>query len=161
MRRAWSRTAASLSPGEPGPDAVFDYLDIQPVGGGRSDPCDAGSEPVPLEPGPDAVFDYLATIPELTITDLPDTTVDGRRARQARVVAEAGTAACPDLLVWESQTESFIREVDLRLIAADVDGEHLVISIYGESGNPEWPALADEYVATIRFAPFPSATTSP
>jgi len=127
-------------------------LIIQPVGGARSDPCDAASAAsVPLEPGLDAVFDYLATIPQLTITELPDTTVDGRRARQARVTAGPGTTACPDLWVWPEDTEPFISETDLRLIAVDVDGEHLVVTIYGESGNPEWPGLADEFVSSIRF----------
>lgn len=126
-------------------------LIIQAVSGGRSDPCDATSAVVPLEPGADAVFTYLATIPQLTITDLPDTTVGGRPARQARVTSPELTAACPELYAWSDAAEPFITGV--RLIAADVDGENVVVSIFGETGNPQWPAMADEFLASMRFEP--------
>lgn len=125
-------------------------LIMQAVGGGRSDPCDAASAVVPLEPGAEAVFDYLATIPQLTITDVRDATLDGRPARQATVTSEEGPAACPDLFIWSDAAESFVSG---RLIVADVDGQNVVVTIFGESGNPEWPVMADEFLASIRFEP--------
>jgi hypothetical protein len=126
---------------------------VQAVGGGRSNPCDAASAVVPLEPGADAVFDYLATIPQLTITDLSDATLDGRPARQATVTSGERPAACPELYVWSDSAESFITGTELRLVVADVDGENVVVTIYGESGNPQWPAMADEFLASMRFEP--------
>jgi hypothetical protein len=128
-------------------------LHVQTVSGGRSDPCDAASAVIPLETGADAVFDYLATAPQLTITDLPDTTLDGRTARQARVTSEPGTAACPELYIWSDAPEPFITGTPLRLIVADVDGENVVVTIYGEPDNPQWPAMADEFLASVRFEP--------
>ena len=130
-------------------------LVVQAVGGGRVDRCDAGSAPVDLGAGPQAVFDYLASIPELAVSETSATTVDGRPALQARVTAAAGTSACPKLHVWREEGEPFIDEVDLRLIAVDVDGEPVVITIYGEDGTPEWPTLADQIVQSIDFHPAP------
>ena len=125
-------------------------LIIQAIGGGRVDPCDRASASLPLDRGPEAVFDYLGSIPELTITDVSATTVDGRPARQATVTATE-TDACPELHVWAEEGEQFIAGPILRLIAVDVDGEHMVVTIFGESDVPEWPALADYIVGSIRF----------
>jgi hypothetical protein len=126
-------------------------LIVQAIGGGRVDRCDADSAPVELGAGPQAVFDYLASIPELTVTETSATTVDGRPALQARVTAAAGTSACPALHVWREEGEPFITEHDLRLIAVDVDGEPIVITIFGEANEPTWPALADQIVESFDF----------
>jgi hypothetical protein len=126
-------------------------LIVQAVGGGRVDPCDGASAPLAIESSPQAVFDYLATIPELTVTESSATTVDGKPALQARVTAAAGRADCPELHVWREEGEPFISEHDLRLIAVDVDGEPIVITIFGEPDEPTWPALADQIVESISF----------
>ena len=126
-------------------------LIVQAVGGGRVDPCDPASAKSTLDRGPEAVFDYMASIPELTITDMSAVTVDGRPARQATVTATE-TEACPELHVWAEEGEPFITGHTLRLIAVDVDGEHMVVTIFGEPDIPEWPALADYIVGSIRFS---------
>ena len=125
-------------------------LVVQSVRGGRTDHCDADSASLALQPGPEGTFEYLATIPELTVTDVTATTVDGRPARQATVRA-AETADCPQLHIWADEGEPFITGIDLRLIAFEVDGEPIVVTIFGEPDNPEWPALADEFVSSVRF----------
>jgi hypothetical protein len=130
-------------------------LIAQAVGGGRADRCDAASAVLEIDPGPRAVFDYLATIPQLTITNESPTAVDGRPAVQATVAAADGTADCPELHVWTEEGEPFITQSDVRLIAVDVDGEPVVVTIYGETGNPEWPALADQIVESIDFQSAP------
>ena len=127
-------------------------LIVQAIGGGRVDPCDGESATLPLDPGPDSVIEYLKTIPELTVTDESDTTVDGRPARQATVTATAGGADCPGLWVWVEEGESFITDVALRLVAVDVDGEQIVVTIFGEEENPELPDLADAIIGSFRFA---------
>lgn len=137
-------------------------LIVQAVGGGRVDPCNATSAPLALDAGPDAVISYLKAIPELTISDESSTTVDGRPARQATVLAGPATTTCSDLWVWADDTEPFIRELALRVVAVEVDGEHIVITIFGEPDNPGWPALADELIASFRFGEVaPSVTPSP
>lgn len=125
-------------------------LIVQAIGGGRTDPCDEASDVLTLDRGPESVFDYLATIPALTITDELATTVDGRPARQATVTA-AATDGCPELHVWAEEGESFITDTSLRLVAVDVEGEHIVVTTFGEPDIPEWPALADHIVGSIRF----------
>jgi hypothetical protein len=134
-------------------------LIAQAIGGGRVDRCDAASAPLTLRRGPEAVFDYLASIPELTVTDQSDVTVDGRPARQATVTA-AETEACPALHVWAEEGEPFIGGTSLRLVAVDVDGEHIVLTTYGEPYIPEWPALADHIIGSIRFS-YMSSTPAP
>ena len=131
-------------------------LIIQAVGEGRNDPCDPQSAPVALGRGAGALFDYLATIPQLTITDVSDTTLAGWPARQARVRGEAGTAGCSELSVWADATEPFITGIDLRVIAADVDGQHVVVTIFGERENPEWPEMADRFLSSMQWGPVAS-----
>ena len=133
-------------------------LIVQAIGGGRADPCDAASDPLPLDRGPEAVFDYLASIPELAMTETSAVTVDGRPALQARVTA-AERDGCPELHVWAEEGEPFITGPSLRLIAVDVDGEPMVVTIFGEPDIPEWPALADFIVESIRFGYLPSSPT--
>jgi hypothetical protein len=128
-------------------------LIVQAIGGGRVSPCDEASATRPIEPGAQAVFDYLAGIAQLTMSDSTAVTVDGRPALQAMVVADTGTPACPELRVWTESTETFITEIPLRLIAVEVDGENIVLTIFGEPGNPDWPALANQIVESIRFDP--------
>jgi len=129
-------------------------LIVRAIGGGHVDPCDRASAPLALDRGPEAVFEYLATIPEMTIRDELATTVDGRPARQATVTA-AETKACPELHVWAEEGEPFITGTSLRLIAIDVDGEPMVVTTYGEPYIPEWPALADHIIGSIRFGYLP------
>jgi hypothetical protein len=136
-------------------------LIVQAVRAGLVDRCDAESAPLELEPGPQAVFDYLATIPEFTVGDVSATTVDGRPARQATVIVDPGPEACPEIRVWADAPDPVITEVPVRLIAVDVDGERIVITIFGERENPELPALADEFVASMRFQPVASPAQSP
>jgi hypothetical protein len=136
-------------------------LIVQAVSAGLVDRCDPQSAPLELAPDPQAVFDYLATIPEFTVGDVSATTVDGRAARQATVLVDPGPAGCPEIHVWADGGEPVITEVPVRLIAVDVDGELVVITIFGERENPELPALADEFVASMRFRPLASPSPSP
>lgn len=123
-------------------------LIVQAIGGGRVDPCDRASAAMPL--GASAVFEYLGTIPGMTISNETSVTVDGRSARQAMVHLEP-TAGCSAIWAWFQAPESFIDGVDLRLIAVDVAGEPIVITIFGEADNPGWQALADGIVGSFRF----------
>ena len=136
-------------------------LIVQAIGGGRVSPCDEASATRPIEPGAQAVFDYVAGIPQITISDSTAVTVDGRPALQAMVVADTGTPACPELRVWAESTETFITETPLRLIAVEVDGENIVVTIFGEANNPEWPALADQIVESMRFNPPATESAAP
>jgi hypothetical protein len=126
-------------------------LIVQAIGG-LVDPCDAESAALPLDPGADSVIEYLRSIPELAVTDESDTTVDGLPAKQVTVTATAGGADCPEPLVWADAREAFITDLVLRLVVVDVDGEHVVVTIYGEPENPEMPALADAIIGSFDFA---------
>lgn len=150
-----TRVPAWAQDGHPG------GLIVQAIGGGRVSPCDEASATRPIEPGAQAVFDYLAGVPQLTITESSAATVDGRPAQQATVVADSGTAACPELRVWAESTETFITEIPLRLIAVDVDGENIVLTIFGEPDNSDWPTLADQIVGSIRFDSATGPSASP
>ena len=127
-------------------------LIVQAIGGGLVDPCDGDSAAVPLGTGPDAVIEYLRSIPELTITNESDTTVDGLPAKQVTVTATSGGASCPEPWVWAGAPESFITDLVLRLVVVVVDGEDVVLTIYGEPENPELPALADSIIDSFQFA---------
>jgi hypothetical protein len=127
---------------------------IQAIGDGRADVCDGASAALPIAAGAQPVFDYLKTLSVLDVTNERDTTVDGLPAREATVVAGPETDSCPDLWLWVEDTESFgsiPRGMVLRMVAVDVGGEHVVMTIYGESDNPSWPAMADELIASIQF----------
>jgi hypothetical protein len=119
---------------------------------GLVDPCDGQSAALPLDPGADSVVEYLRSIPELTVTDESDTTVDGRSAKQVTVTATAGGASCPEPWVWAGAAEPFIADLALRLVILDVDGIHVAVTIYGEPENPELPALADAIIGSFQFA---------
>ena len=118
---------------------------------GLADPCDGESAVLPLDPGADTVIEYLRSIPELTVTDESDTTVDGIPAKQVTVMATAG-GDCAEPWVWAGQREAFLTDLVLRLVVADVDGEHVGMTIYGEPENPELPALADGIIGSFQFA---------
>jgi hypothetical protein len=130
-------------------------LIIQAVGGGLTDPCDRTSTPMPLQSDPEGVFTYLKGIPGVTVTNESPTTVDGRPARQATLVATT-SADCPEIWAWQHPSGSFITGAPLRVIAFDVDAEPIVIAIFGEPENPDLPALADEILASLTFRPVPS-----
>lgn len=134
---------------------------LQAVGAGRTDPCDFGSEALPIAAGPQAIIDYLKTVPEMEVTGESETTVDGLPAVQASVMAGPGTSDCPNIWAWVEDTESFPQEVPLRVIAVDVGYEHLVFSIFGEADNPDWPAMADELIDSFSFEPAGSPGPSP
>ena len=119
---------------------------------GLADPCDGESAALPLDPGADAVIEYLRTIPELDVTDESDTTVDGRPAKAIAVTATAGGADCPEPWVWAEAGEPFLTDLALRLVVVDVDGEHVVVTIYGEPENPELPSLADAIIGSFQIA---------
>jgi hypothetical protein len=119
---------------------------------GLVDPCDGESAVLPLDPGADSVIEYLRSIPELAVTDESDTTVDGRPAKQVTVTATAGGADCPEPWVWAETAEPFLSGLVLRLVVVDVDGEHVVMTVYGEPENPELPALADGIIGSFDFA---------
>ena len=129
-------------------------LIIQAIGGGRADPCDGSSSPdvVPIASGPQAVLDYLRTIPGLDVTGDQATTLGGLPAVQAMVETQPAAVSCSDLHPWASGgPESLPAATVLRLVVVDVDGQHLVLTVYGESTNPAWDVLADRLVESIRF----------
>lgn len=127
---------------------------LQNIGGGRADQCDGASAAEPIATGPAAVIEYLKTIPELTVTNERATTVSGLPAREATVVADPETPACPDMWLWVEDSESFgsiPRGLVLRMISVDVAGEHLVFTIYGEPENSGWKDMADQLIASVVF----------
>jgi hypothetical protein len=128
---------------------------IEAIGGGRSDPCDPDSSAVDLEDGPQSVIDYLKSVPGVAVSDERETVVSGLPAVQATVLGVAGKGECEDLYIWERGTTEPFSGIPLgvsrRLIAVDVDGDHVVISVYGESTNPAWKALADQLIGSIKF----------
>lgn len=119
---------------------------------GLVDPCDGESAVLPLDGGADSVIEYLRSIPALEVTDESDMTVDGLPAKQVTVTATAGGAECPEPWVWAETAEPFITGLVLRLVVVDVDGEHVVVTIFGEPENPELPTLADGIIASFDFA---------
>ena len=128
---------------------------LQNIGGGRADPCDGASAALPIALGADATIAYLKTIPELTVTNERATTISGLPAREATIVADPETLACPDMWLWVEDSETFgsiPRGLVLRMLAVDVAGEHLVFTIYGEPENTGWKAMADQLLASILFA---------
>ena len=126
---------------------------VQAVGDGKADPCDRTSARASIASGPDAVIDYLRSIPGLTVSEESAVTLSGLPARQATVNVPEGTPACPEIWPWAEGGPESMPQADLRVIAVDVGGEHIVLTVYGESANPRWDTLADEVIGSIRFAP--------
>ena len=127
-------------------------LIFQAIGGRRSDPCVESSGALSIASGPGPVMDYLAAIPDLQVSDRTSTSVSGLPAEQATVVAP-GTAGCENLWVWAESpaAEPLPRGTPLRVIALDVGGEHIVLTVFGEAANPAWGPMADELIGSIRF----------
>jgi hypothetical protein len=151
---ATNETYFEVRAGEWAEDGHPGGMIIQAIGDGRADPCDGASAALPIGAGAQPVFDYLKTLSVLVVTNERDTTVDGLPAREATVVAGPETESCPDLWLWVEDTENFgsiPRGMVLRMVALDVGGEHLVMTIYGEAENPSWPAMADALIASIQF----------
>jgi hypothetical protein len=127
---------------------------VQAIGAGRADPCDAASEPLAIDPGPQSVIDYLRTIPDLVVTDEAATTVGGLPAVQATVTGASDTLACDEIYAWVEETETFSAiplDGPRRLVAVDVGSEHVVLTVFGEDGNPSWPPMAAELIDSITF----------
>jgi len=127
---------------------------VQAIGAGRADPCDAASERLEIDPGPQSVIDYLKTIPDLALTDEAATTVGGLPAVQATVTGASDTLACDEIYAWVEETETFSAiplDGPRRLVAVDVGGEHVVLTVFGEDGNPSWPPMAAELIDSITF----------
>ena len=127
---------------------------VQAIGAGRADPCDAGSEPLEIDPGPQSVIDYLKTIPDLAVMDEAPTSVGGLPAVQATVTGAGDTLACDGIYAWVEETEPFSAiplDGPRRLVAVDVGSEHIVLTVFGEDGNPSWPPMAAELLDSIAF----------
>ena len=127
---------------------------VQAIGAGRADPCDAASERLEIDPGPQSVIDYLKTISDLALTDEAATTVGGLPAVQATVTGASDTLACDEIYAWVEETETFSAiplDGPRRLVAVDVGGEHVVLTVFGEDGNPSWPPMAAELIDSITF----------
>jgi hypothetical protein len=137
---------------------------VQAIGGRRTDPCAERSSSMPLAAaGPQAVLAYLQTLPQLEVTNGSDTTVGGLPAVQATVVRVVGTSAssCPEIWPWGTSTEPIPAERPVRILAMDVEGEHIVLTVFGEADNPAWDTMADELIGTFRFLPATSPPASP
>lgn len=125
---------------------------VQAIGGGRIDPCVVAPTIRPIAAGPQAVIDYLKTIPALAVTEESAASVGGLPARQATVRANSESATCPEVWPWaEGGPESMPGGTDLRIVAVDVGGEHIVLTVYGEAVNPAWATMADELIGSIQF----------
>jgi len=125
------------------------------IGGGRADPCAGTSGPVILSGGPEAVMAYLRSIADLEVGPSSSVTVDGRPGVQVSMTIGPATPGCDELYLWSSNSEPYTaipRGMQLRLIAVDVGGEHLVLTSYGEPQNASWRATVDQLVASFRFA---------
>jgi len=137
---------------------------VQAIGGGRVDPCDEESAPLPISSGPQSVIDYLRTVPDLTVTAESAATVGDLPAVQARVTAATDSPTCQDIWPWVEATEAFSdipRETVVRIVAFDV-GEHVVFTIFGEDENPGWAEMAQELIDSFRFeAPLPERSPAP
>ena len=127
-------------------------LIVQAIGGGRVDPCDPESAALPLDSGADSIIAYLETIPELLVTEGSETTVDGRPAKEAVVSAASSGPDCPELWVWAEAGEPMIQGLNVRLVVTEVDGEPIVVTVFGITDNPELPALADGIIGSFDFA---------
>jgi hypothetical protein len=139
-------------PNEPGASTAYgNSVVIRLISGGRTDPCAATSEPLPLPDGPEAVVDYLTGIPSLDVSAEESTTVDGRPARQVVITSLSPTADCPDLWLWTEQgsfTQNSGWGSSSRLTVVDVEGDHIVILA---TADPAWYPVADALIDSIQF----------
>jgi hypothetical protein len=136
-------------------------LIVQAVGAGRTNPCAAGSLPLPIDVSPPSMIEYLRGVPGLTVSPDGQTRVhignadygdDPLFGEQMRVKAQA-TPGCPELYPWaEGGPEPLPAGTPLRMITLQVGGEHVVVTVYGEADNPWWATMAGELVDSIRFS---------
>lgn len=142
-------------------DAYDGGVIVRAVTGGHADPCAEFSSIVPFPAGAQPVMDYLATVPSVTLTNVRAVTIDGRPALQASMHIGVGTAACPDLWLWNgagSVTQNGGRPTDIDLRVIDIDGRH--IAMYTVGALP-W-STGQEIVDSFRFdAPPPSGSLGP
>lgn len=127
---------------------------VQAIAGGRIDPCDPESAYFRIGRGPQAVFDYLKTVPDLTVTDESPASVGDLPAFQAHVTAATETPTCEVIRPWVESTEAFTdipRFLVVRMIAVDVQGEHVAFTVFGESSNPGWPEMSEELIDSFTF----------
>ena len=129
---------------------------IQAIGGGRIDPCDPVSGKLDLELSPNAPIEYLETVPDLTVTDIVETSVGELPAVQARVTSGTDSPECSEIWPWVEDTEAFTaipRNTTVRLISTHFDREPIVLTVFGEDDNTGWTEVADEFIASLRFEP--------
>jgi hypothetical protein len=135
-------------------------LIVQAIGGGRVDPCQPASDAQSIGAGPQAVIEYLRTVPNVRVNLDGPSTVATLEARDAAVAVVDGPADCPEVWPWAQGVES-MPQGNMRIIAVDVGGEHVVLTIYGEDANPAWDTMADELIGSIVFESEASPSASP
>ena len=127
---------------------------VEATGGGREDPCSATSAALSLGDGGQSVFDYLQTVSDLAVSNVASTTVGSLPAVEGNVVATTETSTCDEIRLWMNDSSPFTeipRGVTVRMVAADVGGEHVVFTVYGENDDPGRRALVDELINSFEF----------
>jgi hypothetical protein len=126
---------------------------VQAIAGGRADPCDPESPYLQIDRGPQAVIDYLKTIPDLTVTNESPASVGELPGFQAYVTAGTESPTCEEIYPWvpEEAFTAIPRELVVRIVAVDVQGEHVTFTVFGESSNPGWPEMSEELIDSFRF----------
>jgi hypothetical protein len=84
------------------------------------------------------------------MSDESSKTVGGLPAIQATVTASP-TQGCRQLWPWTESPEPLPGEIPLRITAVDVDGEDVVLVVFGGHQDPVWAAMADQLIGTILF----------
>ena len=131
---------------------------LRAIEGGRVDPCAASSQPLPLSGGPQGVIDYLKTVPRVEITEENTATIDGIPAVQALVETGPASPDCRALRPFAKQARAeedeiiteAAPEVLIRITAFDIGDDHIIV-IWTWAETPEWFAVADELIDSLRF----------
>jgi S-formylglutathione hydrolase FrmB len=122
------------------------------IGPGWTSTCTMGAV-TPLEPGAAAFIDYLHTVPGLEVSDIAESTIDGRTATSVEVRVGLQATLCDDqnLHLWkQTDNEASIGLIaTTRIIAVDVGPYTIAFEIWGNQDT--WGPTADAILDTVRF----------
>jgi hypothetical protein len=132
----------------------------------RLDPCRQTGGAVDTKPTAQSFAAYMSTIPGLSVTTLPPTTIDGRPALGVDVMRQSD-ASCSDVWLFSSESSftccwpddpTWVR----RMWAIDVDGRLVVITTpFGAATKDAQLATANALVDSIHFRAAPAGSAIP
>ena len=117
--------------------------------------CHPTTDIIELPDTPDAIAEWLHGMAEADVTDLPDVTVDGRRAKAFEFVLHNGCYDSPEappggIAPWQAQNEHVI------IYAIPTDGQAILMMSFADAENDEPIGAFRAYLETIvRSMTFP------